>query len=101
MSQSSPVSATCAFHRRFSDFVWLEEMFIKFKVNNFIKLPKKDFFRWYGHEYLEERRTKLNQWVEQLNGMAEKFVEVRKMIYIFLDSSLQAGIKDVLEEYNL
>jgi hypothetical protein len=96
VSQSKPTVATCAFHRRFSDFVWLESQFRKCgleKQFNWSKLPSKDLFRWYGHEYLEERRQKLDDWVQQLSLISEKIPRMRKVICVFLDSRLPAGIK--------
>ena len=94
--QSSPEVTTCAFHRRFSDFFWLETQLKRGGLNSFNRMPKKNLFRWYGHEYLEERRVKLDQWCQQLPGLAEKYPTLREMIYIFLDSSLDAGLSDML-----
>jgi hypothetical protein len=87
--------ATCAFRRRFSDFVWLESEFKKCKLNEKLKwdrLPSKDLFRWYGHEYLEDRRSKLNVFVQQLSMLASKSTKLENVIFTFLDSSLPAGL---------
>ena len=91
VSQSNNSSS---FFRRFSDFVSLDKHIKKFRFQGkWHHLPSKDLFRWYGHAYLEERRSHLNAYVQQLSIIASKNKQLEDVVHRFLDPSLPAGLE--------
>jgi hypothetical protein len=91
VEQTAPASATCAFHRRYSDFSWLAGRFDKFGLQTVHRLPGKTFVRWLGSDYLEERREKLDLWVMQLGAYAEKIPALAPLVFTFLNPLYSEG----------
>ena len=91
VGQTSPKSASCAFHRRYSDFSWLQNRFSDFGLQVIHSLPGKTFMRWLGRNHLDERRRKLDLWVMQLSAYAANIPSVAPLIYAFLNPEYAPG----------